>query len=477
MDTTPPATTHPGQPQHVEGKPPGLRAELGLVALTLYGVGNMVGAGIYGLVGVATGIMGRAVWISFIVSMIVAGLTGLSYASLGSRYPKAAGAAYVVQRAFHRPWLTYVIGLCITCSGLTSMATASNVLGGYAQSILRDGLGLAAPAWAVVLVFLLSLAAVNFRGIRASARLNAVCTCVEVAGLLLVVAVCLPAWGGVDYLDTTSPANPGGDWQPALVLQGAVLTFFAFIGFEDLLNVSEEVRNPRRILPIALVTALVAATALYLAVAVSVVSVVPIDELAQSKAPLEAVMARAAPWCPPHLMSVIAVFAVANTTLLNYIMGSRILYGMARQGLLPAALGRVHPTRHTPHVAILVLLGLALALALPGGVKALGAATSLLLLASFILVNVSLLTLRRRPGEATGGFEVPAWVPVGGALTCAGLIVNQVVQALKPRDAGDANVAPLALAAGIVVGILVLYAALRPRVVEEAQPPAQEGPG
>ncbi|MCC7204618.1 MAG: amino acid permease, partial [Phycisphaeraceae bacterium] len=255
-----------------------------------------------------------------------------------------------------------------------------------------------------------------------------------------------------------------------LLLQTSILTFFAFIGFEDLLNVSEEVKNPRRTFPLAMVIALCTVTVIYMLVSLVAVSVVPVGELASSQGPLLEVVKRAAPWCPLGLFAAVAMFAVANTALLNFIMGSRLAYGMARQGLLPAFLGAVHPKRQTPHRSIGVLLVIAMALALPGNIKALAGATSLLLMTAFVVVNGSLFVLQRRVDEARGGFEVPWFVPVGGVLVCGGLIGNTLVAGA--RDAWEAGawgpVASPLIAGGLMAGILVLYAIQRPRAGEIA---------
>lgn len=437
-----------------------LKKSLGLIGLTIYGVGNMLGAGIYGLVGKAAGEMGNAVWIAFIASMVAAGLTGLSYASLGSRYPKAAGAAYITHRAFALPMLAYVVGLAIMASGLTSMATTAQVFAGYFLDLTQ--LGDAAVARNLVCVSLIIiLGAVNFWGLKEAAWVNMVCTLVETGGLLLVVAVGWSYWGSVDYFDATSINNPSGELSAGLILSGAILTFYSFIGFEDLLNVSEEVKNPQTTFPIALVSALTIAALIYLAICITVVSVIPHAELAASSAPLAAVMKVAAPWFHPKIFSAVALFAVTNTSLLNYIMGSRLAYGMAKQGLLPQLLARLHTARQTPHIAICILGIIVIALILIGDIKDLAKATSILLLCSFTVVNASLIRLQRKVDEAKGRFEVPTIIPAGGVLVCLAMIGNEIVTAFK-----NDTTTPLTIAAVIIATIATLYLMLRPKNVE-----------
>lgn len=445
---------------------PTLARHIGLFALIVYGVGDMVGSGIYATVGDAAGLMGNAVWLGFVVSMVAALLTGLSYACLASRYPRAAGAAYVAQRAYRLPFLSYLIGLAVAASGLTSMAAAANAFARAAVFFLPAGGHIA-----IIVVFLVALAAVSFIGIRESALANLVCTCVEVGGLIFIIAVGARFWGSVDYL-----ATPRGDLPRlglmaggGMLLSDAVLTFFSFVGFEDMLNVAEEVKDPQRTMPRGLIIALGIVTLLYIAVSVTAVSVVDFRALGNKELgpALTQITRRASPWLPAWVFTAITLFAVANTALINYIMGSRLLYGMARQGLVPRALARVHPRRRTPHFAIGVLLVLVLILAFAGNVSQLASATALLLLGSFAVINAALAVLRLRRNEPRGSFEVPIVVPVLGAIVCVTLIVARIVSASTVEQ----RRAPL-IAGAIGAGIAVLYGVMKPRRVEAQEPPA-----
>lgn len=425
------------------GQPTLLRT-IGPLQLTLYGLGSMLGAGIYGLIGKAAGQLGSAIWVAFLVSMIAALLTGLSYASIASRYPRAGGAAYVTQRAYRKPLLSYLVGLAVVCSGLTSIATQSNVV----AENLKHLFGWASlPTSLLALGFLLVIAGILVRGIRESLWFNLICTGVEAAGLLLVIAVGVDHWGSVSLLELPFPGMGNGALA-LLIMQGAVLTFFSFIGFEDMLNVSEEVKNPQRNVPLALISAMVLATVIYMAVAVTAVSVVPWQDLAQAAGPLTMVIERAAPWFPAVGFTVITIFAVANTALINYLMASRLLYGMSYQGLMPKALGAVHRTRRTPHMAIAVLFVIVAALALIGNIQELASATVLLLLSVFVVVNMALVVLKLRKGEARGKFEIPLAVPIAGALICLALIVVRVQQ-------GD--ILATLISGGLLGLIVVLY--------------------
>jgi len=426
-----------------DGKPT-LRRSIGPVQVFAYTLGGMLGSGIYGLVGQAAGQLGAAVWLGFVVAMFAALLTGLSYASLGSRYPRAGGAAYVMQRGFHRPLLTWTVGLAVMTSSLSSVATQSHVV---AVNMLQFLDLPDTPPAVLAIGFLLLVAGLVARGIRESMWMNMLCTVIEVSGLLLVVAVGLPWIGQADLLET-----PTGDGIGAsLLLQGAILTFFAFLGFEDTLNIAEECHDPQRTIPRGIISAMLVAATLYIGVAVVAVSVVPWRELAVSPSPLAEVMSRAAAWMPGWVYVAVTIFAVANTGLLNYVTASRLAYGMARQGLLPAPLGRLHPTRRTPQVAVAVLFLGIVPLVLVGDIGQLASATVLLLLGVFTCVNVALLVLQRRPGEARGTFEVPAIIPALGAVVCLALLLNRIATGdwRGPAIAGGALVL-------IVLGFLIL---------------------
>jgi APA family basic amino acid/polyamine antiporter len=433
---------------------PRLKRTIGTAQLMLYGVGSMLGAGIYGLVGKAAGVMGGAVWMAFLVAMAAALLTGVSYASIASRYPRAGGAAYVAHRAYRASWLSYVIGLAIACSGLASIATQAKVVAENLNTLIGLNFGLtvagtSAEVMVLAIGFLLLVAGIVYRGITESLWANAICTLIESLGLLLVIAVGMRFWGQADLLAVPAGlANPTGTLTVGLLLQGSILTFFSFLGFEDMLNVAEEVRRPERTIPVALIGAMIAASMIYVAVSITAVSVAPWRDLAEAPGPLKLVIERAAPWFPSIGFTVITIAAVANTALVNYVMGSRLLYGMARQRLLPTVLGRVHGARQTPHVAVGVLLALVIALQFAGDIEQLASATVLLLLFVFVLVNGALIVLTRREGEIQGCFNAPIIVPALGSLICLVMIIGRVLQ--------DDWRGP-AIAGGLVVAIVLLY--------------------
>jgi APA family basic amino acid/polyamine antiporter len=442
----------------VEGeKQPTLLRSVGLLEVTFYAVGGMLGAGIYGLIGYTAGELGSAIWLGFLMSLFIAALTGLSYASLGSRYPRAGGAAYITQHAYRRGLLTYVVGATVGCAGMTSMAANSGIV---AENLQRLSLLSSAPATLIAIAFVMIVGSIVYRGIRESMWANIVCTVIEASGLFLIIAVGMRYWGSADLFET--PTNGGGSGLSSvpllLIAQGGILTFYAFLGFEDVLNISEETRAPRKTIPLALILALVIVAVIYLGVAITAVSVIPWQELAASNAPLADVIARAAPWFPNWLFVVITIFAVANTVLINYVTATRLIYGMARDEGLPSALARVHPARHTPHIAILFVLAVVLVLLLAGGVAELAEATVLLLLFVFAVVNFALVIVKLRPGEPKGGFEIPLVIPIGGGLSCLGFLFAGL---------SSSDWTALIIAAALVGIVAIYYFTARPQIDDE----------
>ena len=394
-----------------------LRRSLGLWALVFYGVGDILGAGIYALVGQVAAVAGSASWAAFAVALGVASLTALTYAELGGRFPKSAGESFFVRQAFGKSWLALLVGWVVLCSGVLSLATVSVAFGGY-----MSGLVPALPSQAATAGVLLLLAAINFRGMRESSTANVIATMVELTGLLIVIVAGALFLGdsSAHALEATFQASTSVGWTG--IAQGAALGFFAFIGFEDMVNVAEEVKDPERNMPKAILIALGVTGIVYMAVVIIATTVLSPEVLGASEAPLLSVVERSTDRVSPRAFSLIALFAVANTGLLNFIMGSRLLYGMSRQGLLPSILGRVHSTRRTPEVAILVVLAVAMTLALSGTLRYLAGTTSLLLLLVFLSVHVSLLAIRRATDTPIRTFCAPRWVPMLGALSCIALM-------------------------------------------------------
>ncbi|MER6292003.1 APC family permease [Streptomyces althioticus] len=406
-------------------EPTALKRALTTPLLYFFILGDVLGAGVYVLVGQVAADAGGAVWVPLVVALLLALLTAASYAELATKYPRAGGASHYATRAFG-PFAGFVAGFCMLAAGIVSVAALARGFGGdYLSAFVT------LPVALVAVVFLALLALVNARGIKESTRANVVVTVVEVGGLAVVVV--LGAWlllrGDGDLGRLTDLGTPEKG-AAAAVLSGSVLAYYSFVGFETSVNVAEETRNPRRSYPRALFGALATAGAVYVLVGLAASAAVPTAQLAGSSGPLLEVVKEAG-GVPPKLFSAIALVAVANGALLTGIMSSRLAYGMAKDGLLPGALTKVLPGRRTPWAAIAVTTGLAMLLALTGSVATLASTLVLLLLIVFLLVNTAVLVLRRDPGE-TDHFRTPVVLPVLGIASCV-LLATQIEAAVWLR--------------------------------------------
>jgi basic amino acid/polyamine antiporter, APA family len=371
----------------------------------------MLGTGIYALTGDVAGRVGGAAWLAFGSAFLVALLTATSYLELVGKYPHAAGAALYSQRAFNSRFVTFLVGFAVMCSALTSVAAASRAFSGYFQELA------AVPLIVLVPLFILGLAYVNFRGVGESVKLNVAMTCVELTGLLIVIVVGAWALGqGIGEPARALEFNAGGD-PFGLVVSGAALAFFAIIGFEDSVNMVEETTNPQRDFPRAFFIGITITGIVYMLVAFFTTALVPIDVLRETDRDLLEVVRVGAPWFPLVLFSFIAMVAVGNTSLINLMMSSRLLYGMANERVLPGICAAVHAQRRTPWVAILITTAIALLLASWSGVRTLGGTTALLLLCVFAVVNAAVLVLRRHDVEHKH-YRAPTLCPVLGFISC-----------------------------------------------------------
>jgi amino acid transporter len=371
----------------------------------------MLGTGIYALTGDVAGAVGGAAWLAFGAAFLVAMLSATSYLELVGKYPRAAGAALYAHEAFRRDLVTFLVAFAVMCSGLTSVAAASRAFAGYLEELVS------LPVLAVAFAFIMALAAINFRGIAESVKLNVALTCVELSGLLLVIVIGAVALGsGVGDASNALKFNTAGD-PFSLVIGGATLAFFAIIGFEDSVNLVEETKDPQRVFPRALFLGITIVGIVYMLVAFVTTALVPIDVLRDSNQDLLEVVRVGATWFPLGVFSLIAMSAVTNTSLINLMMASRLLYGMSRERVVPPSFAAVHAVRRTPWVAILFTTAIALGLASWTGVRTLGGTAALLLLCVFALVNVAVLVLRRRP-VAHRHFRAPTICPVLGFVSC-----------------------------------------------------------
>ncbi len=401
--------------------PPLKRAITGSM-LTLFILGDVLGAGVYALAGVIAGEVGGAVWVALLVALGFALLTAGSYAELVTKYPHAGASAVFAARAYKSPLVSFLVGFCMLAAAVTSAAGLSLAFAGDYLAAFVD-----IPAHVAALIFLVVIGLLNARGIRESLSANLVMTTIELSGLLLVIFAA--AWffrtGEGDFsrvVEFKAGVNPA-----FAVLAAALLAFYSFVGFETSANLAEEIRDVRKTYPRALFGALIIAGAIYMAVAVGAAVVMPVEQLANSTAPLLEVVKASGLGIPPQLFAFIALIAVANGALLTMIMASRLAYGMAHQGLLPSVLGGVLPERRTPAAAIVATTAVAIVLTLTGSLATLAQTVVLLLLFVFISTNLAVLVLRRDK-VAEDHFRVPTWVPVLGVASCLLLMTQQDAQ-------------------------------------------------
>ncbi|MFI7243640.1 APC family permease [Streptomyces qinglanensis] len=413
----PTANPHEPAPRDAgEPSEPALKRAIGPKLLILFVIGDILGTGIYATTGKVAGKVGGALWLPFAIGFAVALLTAASYVELVGKYPKAAGAALYTQRAFKVPFLTFIVAFMVMCSGLSSASAAALAFSGDYLDELTSG---AVPPTLVAVLFVLALAALNLRGVSESVKANVVFTLVELTGLLIILGI-----GAAAVLSGTGEPSRLGDLETggtgyALfsgVLGATALGFFAFVGFEDSVNMAEETVDPQRTFPRGIFIGVAVTGTVYVLVALVSSLLVPTATLEESSGPLLEVVKAGGVHFPQQLFAVIALFAVSNSALINMMMASRLCYGMANERILPRAMGRVLPGRRTPVVGIVFVTLLALGLVSTGEIAGLGDTTSFLLLCVFAVVNVAVLVLRRdRVGHRH--FRVPTPLPVLGALT------------------------------------------------------------
>jgi APA family basic amino acid/polyamine antiporter len=414
-------TTATGAPAPVPTPPEsaGLKRNISGLFLFLFILGDVLGAGIYALVGVIAGETGGAVWLPLGVALLLALLTAGSYAELVTKYPRAGGSAVFAERAYRTPIVSFLVGFCMLAAGVVSAAALALAFAGDYLSVFID-----IPPIVGATLFLVLVALINLRGIKESMLANFVMTAIELTGLLIVI-ICVSVFvsgGGGDFSRVTE-FNP--DTTPFLaVMAGALLAYYSFVGFETSANIVEEIRDPARVYPRTLFAALITAGVLYMLVAAAATVTLPVDELVDSSGPLLAVVEETGVGVPPWLFSAIALIAVANGCLLTMIMASRLTYGMAKQHLLPAPLGKVLPKRGTPWVSIIVTTIAAMGLTFTGDLTTLANTVVLLLLFVFLSTNIAVLVLRRDAVEHDH-FRVWTAIPVLGALSCIGLMTQQ----------------------------------------------------
>ncbi len=383
-----------------------LKRRLTLPLFTFYGLGSILGAGIYALVGKVAGSAGMFTPISFLIAASLAALTGFSYAELSSRYPKSGGEAIYVSKAFGIKQFSTLIGLLVVLSAIVSSSALMNAFFGYLEVFI--------PAQRDMTIIIVSLCAAGIAmwGIKESAMAATILTLIEISGLFLIM------WVGRDALlsfptqiSDFVPPSESAIWVG--ILSGAFIAFYASIGFEDMANVAEEVKDPHRNLPLGIMFAIVGSTLLYCIVSIVAVLSLPADVLSSTDAPLAMVYENAT-GSKPVIITFIGLFAVANGILVQIVMGSRILYGLSKKDMLPDVLSKVNPKTHTPIVATGFVTFIILVLALWFDLSRLAQITSLIVLIIFAIVNLACMRVKLKDPKPKDVQTFPFVIPLLG---------------------------------------------------------------
>ncbi|MFX0174948.1 MAG: APC family permease [Candidatus Hodarchaeota archaeon] len=421
-----------------------LKRRISLLGITFYGVGNVLGAGIYALIGEVVGITGNISWISFILASITGALTGLSYAELSAMFPKSAAEFVYTEEAFKIRIVSFILGWIIIFSGIFSAATVALGFADYLSSLLGVPIVIVKVIIAISLIIILSF--INFIGIRTSTWTNILFTLIEASGLIFIIIIGVPYLGSVNYFELPAASSINA------IFSAVALIFFAYIGFEDIANIAEEAKEPHRNVPRAIIYSIIITTILYCLTALSVVSIVNYADIANSDAPLNYVVSTVLGPIGGFIMTIIALFATANTVLIMLIVTSRMIYGMARDKALPEGLAKISPKHRIPTLSVFLTMILTIIPVFFVDISIVAHATVFGVLINFFLVNISLIALRRMKPEIERPFKLTpniGWIPIIallGAIVCIALLftfdlLTIIIQSII-----------------ILVGIVVFYA-------------------
>lgn len=393
-----------------------LAKNLGLPMLVFYGIGMTLGAGIYSIIGKAAGHTGDTLWWSFLFAGVAAALTALSYAEVSAMYPKA-GAEYVyLENTFPKKhWLASIAGYSMAFAGATTASTVALAFAGYLSAFVPVSQVFAA------LILVAVVGALAVYGVRESGWVNLVFTLIEISGLFIVIYLGFQSGKITESLSSVPDAG---------TFRGAALIIFAFFGFENIVNLASEAKNPERDLPRAIFICLVVALTLYIGVSLSALALLPAQRLAESDSALmTAVQSAGKNW--GSVLGVIALFSTANTALISLIGASRVLYGMSDGKALPKSFAKVLPKRKTPWLVSLIAIAVCVAfLPLKGGLETVASVSSFATMAAFFLVNLSVIVLRFREPKKKRPFRIPGAVgnvplaPVLGGLATSFLMIQ-----------------------------------------------------
>ena len=397
-------------------RPPELKRVLSLGAMVFYGLGTIVGAGIYVLIGKISGLAGSWTPLAFLIAAVISSFTGLSYAELVGRFPRSAGEAVYIENAFHQPWLTQLVGWSVVLTGIVSASTLIKGFAGYFISLF----GGLEPV--IIVISLSSICLLACSGVKQSVNLAVLITFLELGGLLIIIIVSTESLTSADNWQTWVEGLQAPSW--AGIAAASFLAFYAFIGFEDMVNMAEEVTDATTALPKAIIIAIVCSAAIYLIIGLVAVIAVPSAELSASLSPLTTIVENST-WFPAFLMTCISLIAIMNGAVVQMLMAPRVVYGITQNSGSLSFLAAINPRTQTPVLATILVTLLILVFSLWLPITQLAQLTSTVILCLFVLINCALVILKMRGSYE--GFEVYFWVPVSGIITSLLLLIAQFV--------------------------------------------------
>ena len=372
----------------------GLRRELGLLEVTAYGVGIILGAGIYALIGIAAGMAGNSLWLSFLIAALLSAFTGLSYAELSSIYPKEAAESFYAKEVLRSDFIAFLIGWLAISSEIIGVAAVSLGFANYFHSLVK------LPIILISISLILFLSFINFIGIKESSIFNLIFTSIEVLGLIIIISIGI-LYGNLASRNYFEIKNLYG------MLSASALIFFAFIGFEDIVNVAEETKKARKIVPLALILSLLISSLLYIGVGISVLAFASPEELSASKAPLSLVASKVFGKNAGIFITFAALCSTLNTVLILLIVSSRMIWGMAEQGLLPKVLSKISLKRRTPYISIALVCIVSILFVFLEKISVVAEVSNFAILLVYASVNICLIFSRIRYPNIERKFKAP----------------------------------------------------------------------
>ncbi len=400
-----------------------LRRSLTLFEATFYGIGIIVGAGIYALIGQAAGVAGNSIWMSFLIGAAIATVTGLSYAELSAMFPSDAAEYIYVRKAYHSKFLGFILSWLIIFTSILSAATVALGFAGYFNSIFTSIFNFSLPIVASAIILIILLSFVNFYGMKETSKLNIILALISIIGLVIFIILAFTNTNkmNVNYFEMPNGFNG--------VFSAAILVFFAYIGFEEIVQISEEIKRPKRLIPRAIILAIAITTILYIFVSISAISLTPWNTLQNIPNPLAFAASKSSLGAYANIaLSIIAIFATMGTVLIIIVATSRMMYGVAREKALPSVLAKIHGKRRTPWIAVIVVAAFSIILLFLGKIETLASITSLGAFITFAATNLSLIWLRYTHPNIERPFKVPLNIgkfpvlPLVGAVICMFMI-------------------------------------------------------